>query len=760
MSEILCTFAAQNDANTILTHKILTIMKKIFLFFTALCCAVMVNAATAGALSGKFSVSATRQVVFSQGNLQYKAAPTPTWQFAENQWDAIGASNEYIAADYTGWIDLFGWGTGDNPTEYEFGGDYSTFTDWGTNAISNGGDAPNLWRTLSKEEWEYLLQTRSSELFALGSVNGVNGLIILPDNWEKPAGASFTPSTSQGLVFDTDEYINSSENNFSHNTYSIGQWETMETAGAVFLPAAGSRETKAISNVNNNGDYWTSTEWKNLYFTPKYLRASSHSGTRFGYAVRLVQDDPKVGDYFFVASGSNILKYQVISVAPDPFRARLLQYGHTLVDKSDLVLPAQVNYLGQDFAVTSIDNWPDFNYVKSLSIPKELTSIFPFSAFNDGDSIETFILDPTDPNFAVVDGVVYNKDLTKLIKCPSNHAFSTSDFPGTLTTLGWRSFIDCVKLDELDIPGTVTSLGDYTFASSSLRRISIPTSITSMSQGVFASCKKLEDVQFAKSAAVCISGWDAFNNAKIIKDQTGDFKVVDSIAIEYTGSASLVRMPDSIVNIAYSFIYYTDAGAANLDTIILPASLKTAEYTFLGSEQTHRFPNLTTVISRAPEPPLLWKPGSSDTLRLFSDQTIELIVPCGCKAAYDADPAWNCKTFSQIKEELIYEVTLAQTAGGTIAEVSKENCNEVKIQATPASGYKFVKWSDDSTDNPHTFTITADTEISAVFAEDSGTGIDTVTGNPSPVTEKVLRNGQLLIIHNGRTFNALGAEVK
>ena len=94
-----------------------------------LCAAAMIaisTMATEGALSGVFSVSDTKQVQFSQGNLQYQAS-TNTWRFAENQWDyvgtqipdqyghaggtVIGSDNSNISQTYSGWIDLFGWGT-------------------------------------------------------------------------------------------------------------------------------------------------------------------------------------------------------------------------------------------------------------------------------------------------------------------------------------------------------------------------------------------------------------------------------------------------------------------------------------------------------------------------------------------------------------------------------------------------------------------------------------------------------------------------
>lgn len=73
---------------------------------------------------GAFSVSPNKLVYFSKGNLQYQAS-TNTWRFAENQWDYVGdategnvymddvkCNNSYISQTYNGWIDLFGWGTG------------------------------------------------------------------------------------------------------------------------------------------------------------------------------------------------------------------------------------------------------------------------------------------------------------------------------------------------------------------------------------------------------------------------------------------------------------------------------------------------------------------------------------------------------------------------------------------------------------------------------------------------------------------------
>ena len=240
-----------------------------------------------GALPGEFSVSATQKVHFSQGNLQYVG----TWRFAENQWDYFGNSQSNNHRD------LFGWGTGDAPNKVSIdNNDYATFTDWGTNAITNGGNTANAWRTLTKDEWVYLFYTRTNAatLFGLGSVNGVNGTILLPDNWTLLAGASFTASTTQGLADQGSYYYNDNGDNFSHNTYTAEQWSVMESAGAVFLPAAGYRRGTDVGSVGSSGYYWSATpggtyDAYDLYFVSNYLNPQYDDGRGGGRSVRLVR---------------------------------------------------------------------------------------------------------------------------------------------------------------------------------------------------------------------------------------------------------------------------------------------------------------------------------------------------------------------------------------------------------------------------------------------------------------------------------------
>ncbi len=232
-------------------------MKKI-LYFSMMFAAVMLAAcnngtpddpgAIVGGLTGVFSVSATQKVVFSQGNLQYNPAKK-TWMFAESQNEVAGTSNDNIAADYDGLIDLFVWGATD-PIRQDFEDkDFGKFNDWGNNKISNGGNKAKQWRTLSLDEWKYLYEERANadKLRGFATIKDQKGYVFLPDEWELPESLSFTPDGKP-----------------EDNEYTTAKWGLMQEAGAIFLPEAGmsyaDSEAK-VDYINQFGYYWSA----NLY---------------------------------------------------------------------------------------------------------------------------------------------------------------------------------------------------------------------------------------------------------------------------------------------------------------------------------------------------------------------------------------------------------------------------------------------------------------------------------------------------------------
>ena len=222
--------------------------------------------------------------------------------------------NERIGPDYSGWIDLFGWGTSGynkkypfmNSTDYfDYGAGPRTISnsqyDWGVyNVISNGGNRENIWRIMTRDEWRYLFCKRenASKLFTFATVAGVKGIILMPDNWKKPSGVKLVLSANHGLKYDADNrYVNSDlkADNYSLNIVSINGWRLLEEAGAVFLPAAGGRDYANIFEVQNCGFYWSGTvcgdaEAYMMGFSSVDIVATDFESRVCGFSVRLVRD--------------------------------------------------------------------------------------------------------------------------------------------------------------------------------------------------------------------------------------------------------------------------------------------------------------------------------------------------------------------------------------------------------------------------------------------------------------------------------------
>ena len=227
-----------------------------------------------GVLNGEFSVSAVKKVHFSRGNLRAHLAEVWAWSFATNQYDYVGNAIGNTAINGKGSlsstdqsVDLFGWST--SSTSYgiynsENNSEYSgSLLDWGTNAITNGGSKANIWYTPSQDEWTYLMSTRSTTTtnmptgtnsdharYIKAQVASKNGLILFPDNYAHPAGASVSVSSAA---------YNTANKEYGSFTVNAENWTKMEEAGAVFLPAGGYRHGTGIIYAGSYGAYWSST---------------------------------------------------------------------------------------------------------------------------------------------------------------------------------------------------------------------------------------------------------------------------------------------------------------------------------------------------------------------------------------------------------------------------------------------------------------------------------------------------------------------
>ena len=270
-----------------------------------------------------FSVSADKQVYFSQGNLYAKNEGTEgnkdwKWHFYDEQYQynsiPVDNSGERTATDGDTEIDLFTWGYDNTSSNDSYSFNpvntkgitahtttedkqlvYNTDSgdDWGVAYCSSNNITVGTWRTLTTEEWQYLFSydgtayggdnhdndiRRGNYKYGVTVCGKANCVVLLPDSW-KWEGAV-------GLGWQTEYPETQTSNEVT--------WQTMEDAGAVCLPAAGDRGDSDVWEVGDWGYYWSSTAvGDNNAFSMSFevenvKRCISDRGC--GFSVRLVTD--------------------------------------------------------------------------------------------------------------------------------------------------------------------------------------------------------------------------------------------------------------------------------------------------------------------------------------------------------------------------------------------------------------------------------------------------------------------------------------
>ena len=177
----------------------------------------------------------------------------------------------------------------------------------------------------------------------------------------------------------------------------------------------------------------------------------------------------------------------------------------------------------------------------SITIPNSVTSI-GWRAFENCTSLTSIEVLENNKNYSSLDGVLFNKDKSKLITYPAGKADSEYAIPNSVTSIGYSAFENCTSLTSITIPNSVTSIGGSAFyGCTSLASITIPNDVTSIGYGVFQGCTRLTSITMPDS--VTSIGEDAFRSCT---------------------SLTSITIPDSVTSIG-SFALYNCKSLTKVD---------------------------------------------------------------------------------------------------------------------------------------------------------------------------------------------------
>ena len=180
-----------------------------------------------------------------------------------------------------------------------------------------------------------------------------------------------------------------------------------------------------------------------------------------------------------------------------------------------------------DVSITSMTAWV-YGKVETIILPSGVTSLSS-QTFENGSALKEIVVSEDNPNYTTVDGVLYNKNMTKLICYPRLKEGSEFTLPSTVTSLAYGAFarsenlevinglqqittIDDMttfssmkKIKVLNLTGLTSSPPAYTFENSSVEEVYLSSSVSSIGGNSFRGCSKLTKIHFATTTPPSLS---------------------------------------------------------------------------------------------------------------------------------------------------------------------------------------------------------------------------------------------------------------
>ncbi|MBQ7661539.1 MAG: leucine-rich repeat protein [Clostridia bacterium] len=293
---------------------------------------------------------------------------------------------------------------------------------------------------------------------------------------------------------------------------------------------------------------WCSIEFENIYANPLYVAYKLYLSGQLVTDLVIPSTVTRIGSYAFVSARcitSITIPTSVNSIGTAPFadtRATAIQVA------------------GDNPYFTSVDGVLFSKYGTRLicfpsgeggayTIPSGVLKISDL-AFAATNYLTAIHVAADNPAFSSKDGVLFNKNKTKLIRCPAGRSGAYT-VPESVTAIGDEAFRGCTKITSIQISNKVKSIGSWAFFNCyAMTSINIPKGITSIGDSTFRGCSSLKSITIP-SSVTSIGAW------------------------AFRGCSSLITItiPSSVTSIKE----YTFFGCKNLSSVIIPSSVTSIE---------------------------------------------------------------------------------------------------------------------------------------------------------------------------------------
>ena len=338
------------------------------------------------------------------------------------------------------------------------------------------------------------------------------------------------------------------------------------------------------------------------------------------------------------------------------------EYSGNYTNLVSAVIPASVTYDSQTYSVTSLGKWALYKCVNltSVTIPNSVTSI--------GESAFSYCRG--------LISITIPESVTRIGKSAFEGCKSLTSvtIPSGVTVLEYEVFCNCSSLPSITIPESVTEIRESAFIwCISLTSVIIPAGVKSIESLAFSCCAGLTSV-ICEGATPPTSKAGVFFNCSSLSEIIVPCESLDEYKSQWKEYSSFIR---SLPAVAKTISSDTIRGGVTVPQTLCDSLISaTANYGYHFAQ---------------------WSDGNTDNPRII-DPLVDM--------TYTAEFAKNTYTITDQSDSLQGSIAGAKQA---------EYLDEVLLIAMPKRSYRFVQWSDGVTDNPRTIVLTSDTVLTAEF---------------------------------------------